>query len=182
MATRGRIAIKENGKYKYVYNQWDSYIDNLGITLYKFYKEVDKVKELINLGDLSSVGCTIENNEKSYTEFMNLTGTECKYRGTVSFYREGREWNDYPGYNPDRQWDEVKPRETEDINEVLDEEFTYIFDVDKDKWYVAYDRDNFEIRELEHVLHKIEIVKKFADLIGINEKYKEEFYKKCLSA
>ena len=48
MATRGHIAIKENGKYKYVYNQWDSYIDNLGITLYKLYKEVDKIKELIN--------------------------------------------------------------------------------------------------------------------------------------
>ena len=37
MSTRGRIAIKENGKYTYIYNHCDSYIDGLGIILYKFY-------------------------------------------------------------------------------------------------------------------------------------------------
>ena len=47
MSTRGHIAIKENGKYKYIYNHHDSYIDGLGITLYKYYKNVNKVKELI---------------------------------------------------------------------------------------------------------------------------------------
>ena len=39
MSTRGRIAIKENGKYTYIYNHCDSYIDGLGIILYKFYAE-----------------------------------------------------------------------------------------------------------------------------------------------
>lgn len=43
MSTRGRIAIKENGKYTYIYNHCDSYIDGLGIILYKFYKDVNKV-------------------------------------------------------------------------------------------------------------------------------------------
>lgn len=41
MSTRGRIAIKENGKYTYIYNHCDSYIDGLGIILYKFYKDVN---------------------------------------------------------------------------------------------------------------------------------------------
>lgn len=48
MSTRGRIAIKENGKYTYIYNHCDSYIDGLGIILYKFYKDVNKVKGLIS--------------------------------------------------------------------------------------------------------------------------------------
>ena len=40
MSTRGHIAIKENGKYKYIYNHHDSYIDGLGITLYKYYNKM----------------------------------------------------------------------------------------------------------------------------------------------
>ena len=31
MSTRGHVAIKENGKYKYIYNHHDSYIDGLGL-------------------------------------------------------------------------------------------------------------------------------------------------------
>ena len=32
MSTRGHVGIKENGKYTYIYNHHDSYIDGLGIT------------------------------------------------------------------------------------------------------------------------------------------------------
>ena len=60
MSTRGHIAIKENGKYKFIYNHHDSYIDGLGITLYKYYKDVNKVKELIALGNTSSIGSIVE--------------------------------------------------------------------------------------------------------------------------
>lgn len=63
MSTRGHIAIKENGKYKYIYNHHDSYIDGLGITLYKHYQDVNKVRELISLGNTSSIGATVEEGE-----------------------------------------------------------------------------------------------------------------------
>ena len=128
MATRGHIAIKENGKYKYIYNHWDSDIEQLGVTLFKFYKDADKVRALINLGNVSSVGETIENNASCYKDHMDLNNN---HPGTVAMYREGRMWKDYDYYNPDKQWEDCKPVETEDLDEVLGEEFTYIFDVDK---------------------------------------------------
>lgn len=71
MSTRGHVAIKENGKYKYIYNHHDSYIDGLGITLYKYYKNVNKVKELIALGNTSSIGSTVEEGgSKTYKEHL----------------------------------------------------------------------------------------------------------------
>ena len=71
MSTRGRIAIKENGKYTYIYNHCDSYIDGLGIILYKFYKDVNKVKGLISLGNTANVGPTVEEGgSKTYPQYI----------------------------------------------------------------------------------------------------------------
>ena len=179
MATRGHIAIKENGKYKYIYNHWDSDIEQLGVTLFKFYKDADKVRTLINLGNVSSVGETIENNASCYKEHMDLNNN---HPGTVAMYREGRTWKDYDYYNPDKQWEDCKPAETEDLDEVLGEEFTYIFDVDKNKWYMGYYKENFELKDLGVILHTSENVKRYAELIGIAPQYQQKFCDRCLSA
>ena len=179
MATRGHIAIKENGKYKYIYNHWDSDIEQLGVTLFKFYKDADKVRALINLGNVSSVGETIENNASCYKEHMDLNNN---HPGTVAMYREGRMWKDYDYYNPDKQWEDCKPVETEDLDEVLGEEFTYIFDVDKNKWYMGYYKENFELKDLDVILHTSENVKRYAELIGIAPQYQQKFCGRCLSA
>lgn len=68
MSTRGHVAIKENGKYKYIYNHHDSYIDGLGITLYKYYKDANKVKELIALSKMDFQ----EKMQKEDMEFLHL--------------------------------------------------------------------------------------------------------------
>ena len=185
MATRGRIAIKENGKYKYIYNHWDSDIEQLGVTLFKFYKDADKVRALINLGNVSSVGETIENNACCYKEHMDLNNN---HPGTVAMYREGRTWKDYDYYNPDKQWEDCKPTEVDTLEEVLDvenvlgEEFIYIFDVEKNKWYMAYNREDFELKDLDVILHSSENVKRYAELIGISDRFKQAFYDRCLNA
>lgn len=84
MSTRGRIAIKENGKYTYIYNHCDSYIDGLGIILYKFYKDVNKVKGLISLGNTANVGPTVEEGgSKTYREHMSKP---LEQRGTVAAF------------------------------------------------------------------------------------------------
>ena len=185
MATRGRIAIKENGKYRYIYNHYDSHLDNLGVTLFKYYKNVDKVRELINLGDVSSVGKTVENTASCYKEFMDLDND---HRGTVAYFREGRTWKDFDHYNPNEEWENCKPTEVDtleevlNVEEVLGEEFIYIFDVEKNKWYMAYNREGFELKDLDVILHTSENVKKYAELIGISDRYKQAFYDRCLNA
>ena len=182
MATRGHIAIKENGKYKYIYNHWDSDIEQLGVTLFKFYKDADKVRALINLGNVSSVGETIENNASCYKEHMDLNNN---HPGTVAMYREGRMWKDYDYYNPDKQWEDCKPTETEEIDELFSGKFIewiYIFDVEENKWYMAYDRENYELKDLEEMLHNEENAMRYAELININKKYRKAFVERCLSA
>ena len=185
MATRGRIAIKENGKYRYIYNHYDSYLDNLGVTLFKFYKDADKVRELINLGNVSSVGETVENTATCYKEHMDLDN---QHKGTVAFFREGRNWTDFDYYNPDESWEDCKPTEVDTLEEVLDvenvlgEEFVYIFDVEKNKWYMAYNRDGFELKDLDVILHTSENVKRYAELIGIAPQYQQKFCDRCLNA
>lgn len=186
MATRGRIAIKENGKYRYVYNHYDSHIDSLGVTLFKHYKDADTVRALINLGDLSSVGITVDNNASCYKEHIALKNVKTK--GTVAFFREGRTWEDFDYYKPDEDWENCKPTEVDtleevlNVEEVLGEEFVYIFDVEENKWYMAYNREDFELKDLDVMLHTSDNVKRYAELIGIAEQYKQAFYDRCLSA
>lgn len=176
MSTRGHVAIKENGKYRYIYNHSDSYIDGLGIMLYHYYRDVKKVKTLIDLGDTCSIYKTVENTANSYQEHMNRNRDK---RGTVADFREGKRWEDLNSY--DVTWDECKPRETKNIKEVCGEEYTYIFDTDENKWYVAYYGDNYKVRELEVVLHSKELLEKLFSENYVAG-YLPEFYNKCLNA
>ena len=113
MSTRGRIAIKENGKYTYIYNHCDSYIDGLGIILYKFYKDVNKVKGLISLGNTANVGSTVEEGgSKTYREHMSKP---LEQRGTVAAFRDINRWEDC---NEITKWEEEKPVETDLLSEM----------------------------------------------------------------
>lgn len=175
MSTRGRIAIKENEKYKYIYNHNDSYIDGLGITLYKYYKDVNKVKELIALGNTSSVGRTIEEGgSKSYVEHVSMP-REC--RGTVAMFRDINRWKDCG----DVEWRDSKPMETKYLSNLLGEEYTYIFDTKDNRWYFAYSDDEYKLRDLEKTLHSKKILEKlFSDVY--TKEYLPRFYDKCLNA
>jgi hypothetical protein len=61
MATRSRIAIEnQDGTVTSIYCHWDGYIKSNGVILNNNYTTKDKVEELIALGDLSSLGETID--------------------------------------------------------------------------------------------------------------------------
>lgn len=54
MATRCRIGLKlDDGTIKHSYCHWDGYPDGVGSTLVRYYNDVDKASELLNLGDMS---------------------------------------------------------------------------------------------------------------------------------
>lgn len=76
MSTRSRVGIKEkDGTVRSVYVHWDGYVAGVGKTLYESYQNVDKIEQLINLGDMSSLASEVEKCEP-YTqrgEDLNIT-------------------------------------------------------------------------------------------------------------
>ena len=60
MATRSTIWLKDENSYKGVYCHWDGYLSYNGKLLLENYNTLEKVKELISFGSMSSLNTTIE--------------------------------------------------------------------------------------------------------------------------
>ncbi len=74
MGTRSTIAIQnEDGTVTGIYVHWDGYLSHNGRILQENYTDEAQVRELIALGDLSSLGETI--GEK--TDFNNAAKGQC---------------------------------------------------------------------------------------------------------
>ena len=72
MSTRCRIGMElPDGKIKSIYSHWDGYPEGVGEKLQKFYKDPKDVEDLINLGDISSLGeyYDEELSKKDWTKF-----------------------------------------------------------------------------------------------------------------
>ena len=64
MATRSRIGVMlDDGSVKQVYCHFDGYVEGVGLTLIENYDSIELAKELINLGDMSSLGHKISTDE-----------------------------------------------------------------------------------------------------------------------
>jgi hypothetical protein len=70
MATRSTIAIEyADGSVSQIYCHWDGYLDNNGELLNKYYMDPFVVRDLIDLGDFSSLRETVEETaEGAYTQ------------------------------------------------------------------------------------------------------------------
>lgn len=61
MATRSTIALEyPDGTVRQIYCHYDGYIAHNGVTLNESYRDFEKVKQLIDHGDMSSLNDTIE--------------------------------------------------------------------------------------------------------------------------
>jgi hypothetical protein len=82
MATRSRIGIEnENGTISSIYCHHDGYPDGVGETLKEHYSNSQKLRMLINLGDISSLGEQVATmDEHSYEN--------PKENITVAYYRD----------------------------------------------------------------------------------------------
>lgn len=77
MSTRSVIAIREGELFKSVYCHFDGYPEHNGVILYKHY-DLEKTKQLIALGDLSSLGEEIGQQH----DFSDITKPKwCKFYG-----------------------------------------------------------------------------------------------------
>lgn len=134
MATRSTIALEfADGTVQQVYCHWDGYLDNNGTILFENYQDPFKVRDLIDLGDISSLGPNI--GEKHSFENPHAYGTAeytaeaDRRRGICTFYgrdrgetgTEARKFKDYEDYRNNSQ----------------SEEYNYILRRDGN-WYVEF--------------------------------------------
>ena len=84
MGTRSTIALEyADGTVGQVYCHWDGYLEHNGMILYKHYSDPFKLRELMDLGDLSSLGERIG----SQHAFDKAPQGEC------TFYKRDRKEN-----------------------------------------------------------------------------------------
>jgi hypothetical protein len=68
MGTRSNIGIEnEDGTVDFVYCHWDGYVSNNGRILHDNYQDEDKVRKLIALGEISSLGASPSSTKDYHT-------------------------------------------------------------------------------------------------------------------
>jgi hypothetical protein len=83
MATRSTIALATTEGFKAIYCHWDGYPEGVGATLKSFYSTLEQADALIEKGDLSSLGDTLE-----ASEFYADRGEELK----VETFKSDADW------------------------------------------------------------------------------------------
>lgn len=145
MATRSKIAIKKiGGEIESIYCHWDGYPTHNGKILKEFYKTPDRVKELIELGNISSLGQFIKPHQE-----MEHTFNNSQPNVTVAYMRDRGEKD---------QEKQTFSHEGIFLKECLlsDCEFYYLYDEELQEWYYRAIPYVYEI--LEPVLLTDEIV------------------------
>jgi hypothetical protein len=139
MATRSTIAIENaDGTVHQVYCHWDGYLENNGQILFKHYVDPFKTRDLIDLGDLSSLGTDIGEKHAFSRLDTQLPADEYErlYGHMTTFYGRDRgeegtgakKFKDFADYKENFQH----------------EEYAYILRKDGN-WYVKQYSNDFEL-------------------------------------
>jgi hypothetical protein len=118
MSTNAYVGMElPDGKIKFVYLHWDGYAEKpgAGYTLNNFYKDVNKVEELINLGNISVLRENI--GEKHDFDDNDLS--------------DENEWSVF--YGRDRDEEDQDARIVDNYESMPNIEYVYIFK--NNKWY-----------------------------------------------
>jgi hypothetical protein len=116
MATRSHIGVKQpNGTIDYIYCHFDGYPEHNGDILVNYYQDIDKVNQLINLGNLSMLGEEIGEQQ----DFDN--------RET-----HNKKW--CLAYGRDRGETNIEKRNTTFDDLLRNDNVSYLYVFDNDKW------------------------------------------------
>lgn len=95
MGTRSTIALEfADGTVEQVYCHWDGYLDHNGAILAEHYMDPFKVRDMMDLGDMSSLGASL--GEKHSFDNPHEYGTDAYHaeaerrRGMCTFYGRDR--------------------------------------------------------------------------------------------
>jgi hypothetical protein len=147
MATRSTIALEfADGTVQQVYSHWDGYLEHNGRLLVKHYSDPFKLRDLIDLGDVSSLKEEI-GTQHAFSQFdteMNADEYDALYGNMTTFYGRDRgeqgtgakKFADYADYEAN----------------FIHEEYAYILRRDGN-WYVKQYSKDFEL--LKPALEKV---------------------------
>ena len=138
MGTRSTIALEyADGTVGQVYCHWDGYLENNGMILYKHYQDPFKVRELLDLGDISSLGREVGKQHPfspHFDEGSRIAYDAAQAAGFTTFY--GR----------DRGEDGITQKMYKSYEDYVEnhqyEEYEYILRRDG-FWYVADHSDRY---------------------------------------
>jgi len=109
MATRSTIALEfADGTVGQVYCHWDGYLEHNGAILQDHYKDPFKLRDLIDLGDISSLASSIEKPaghsfDKSVDGYTVFYGRD---RGETGI--EARQFKNFEDYKARHQYEEYE--------------------------------------------------------------------------
>ena len=130
MGTRSRIGIvNTNGSILSIYCHWDGYLSHNGKILNEHYTDEAKIRKLMKLGDLSSLGAEIGVKHPFDPPMF----------GTTAFEEHEKKYNNMcPAYGRDRGEKDVNAKTSSSIKdwEKLGEEFNYLFA--EGQWTVSF--------------------------------------------
>jgi len=119
MSTRSNIGIiNDDGTVTTTYCHWDGYLQGNGSTLLKHYTTEEKIRALLALGSLSSLGAELGDKHDFYASTQSDTCT---------------------AYHRDRgdDWETVKPHTHEDLDAAVEAMEEYLYVWMHDRWVVS---------------------------------------------
>lgn len=135
MSTRSSIAIKrKSGKIESIYCHWDGYLNYNGKILLEDYIDINKINQLINLGDIASLNKCVE--------------------PTMEHSFDKPQTNVVIAYGRDRGETNVDKRihnNIDEFNTYLEDtwcEYVYLYDEEKEKWLYSTLYGNIDYMEL----------------------------------
>lgn len=142
MATRSTIALEfADGTVQQVYCHWDGYLEHNGKILFEHYSDPFKLRDLIDLGDISSLGPIVgdkhpfsphgDGDKEAYDAAKNVGATTFYGRDRGETGVSAKRFADFADYKANHQR----------------EEYSYILRTDG-KWYVEQYERGFELLAL----------------------------------
>lgn len=130
MSTRAHIGYIENNTIHYIYCHFDGYPEHVGRILQESYTDPEKIKQLIALGDISSLGPKLAPEIGEKHDFSNPAKDV-----TVAYHRDRGE-----------DWDFTKPQTTMAPEAFFRQEYNYLINLDDpnntdyplNKWMYGY--------------------------------------------
>ena len=139
MATRSTIALEfADDTVQQVYCHWDGYLENNGSILFKHYSDAYKLRDLIDLGDVSSLGTDvgIKHDFSRLDTPLPADEYERLYGHMTTFYGRDR-GEENTGAKPFVNFEDY-------VENFVHEEYAYILRRDGN-WYVKQYSGEFEL-------------------------------------
>jgi len=121
MSTRSRIGIINGSQVKSIYCHFDGGLAHNGCLLFLYYNSVEKIDELINLGNLSTIGKGASKN-----------------LGTIAYVRDGGEDELMNKHSVDR----LCIKELKQLAKIGLYDYMYFFKTSNCRWYMWNENKN----------------------------------------